>query len=123
MTASRTRLRGTLLAMRRVLSSTAASSTEWPSVNARSRDWRASERNSVSVVVGVIRVEGREVREAEAEAEAEIVESPRDLRFRCETEENSSEESSEEDSEDVMEPGSDREREEAESALDLYLEL
>ena len=78
---------------------------------------------SAAVVVeeGVIRVEGREVREAEAEAE--IVESPRDLRFRCETEENSSEESSEEDSEDVMEPGSDREREEAESALDLYLEL
>ena len=46
--ASRTRRSGTFDAMRSVLSSTDAFSTEWPSTNARSSDWATSERNSVS---------------------------------------------------------------------------
>lgn len=47
-TASRTLRRSTLLAMRSVLSSTAAFSTEWPSANARSSDCVTSALNSCS---------------------------------------------------------------------------
>lgn len=83
-TASRTRVKATLLAIRSVLSSTAALSTECPSANARSRDCFTSFRNSDSarvaedgtVIVGVPR--GRDITEDATEPERERRPSPSD---------------------------------------------
>lgn len=96
-TASRTRRSGTLLAIRKVLSSTLAFSSEWPSEKARSRDRRTSVWNSCSLadIVATTEAAGREVTEEAKEA------------F-CEKE--SSSESDDCSSSDVIEPGSDSTR-------------
>jgi hypothetical protein len=89
-TASRTRRRGTLLAIRRVLSSTLAFSRECPSEKARSSDNRTSVWNSCSPAEAGA-TEGADVTDEETEG--------------CET--DSSSDSSDLSSSEVMEPGSD----------------
>ena len=96
-TASRTRRSGTLLAIRKVFSSTLAFSSEWPSEKARSRDRRTSVWNSCSLADTVMAAEaaGREVTEEAKEAFCE---------------KSSSSESDDRSSSDVIEPESDSTR-------------
>lgn len=114
-TASRTRTRGTLLAIRKVLSSTAALSTECPSANARSRDNRTSCLNSDSslasaeaaIPLGVL--SGSEL----VEEDAPMPKFNPEVSF-------SSSELSLSSSEEVIEPGSERSRSDALSPVQMF---
>jgi len=114
MTASRTLVKGTLLAIRSVLSSTAASSTECPSVNARSRDCVTSLLNSDSAAL-----------ESEMESDwtcegSELMDDAPDAP-KPRRDPSSSSSSDDSDSDEVTDPASSNSRSEASSPIENYI--